>query len=133
VLGPTGIGGMYLGQSLADAQATGRVGPLIAEGACAQYELVIGGGDPNYVYISPTGGVQSFVSVNVRTPEGVGPGSAMAQVKAAYPDLNEQDATAYGEALVSVPGNGQANYWLIFTAENTIARVILQRTAHPCY
>jgi hypothetical protein len=139
VLGPQGIGGAQLGQPLAAAQASGMLGPMILDGAgggCDQYQLLVSGADPNFVYVSPSGAeqtVQAFVSVNVQTPEGVGPGWTIAQVKAVYSDLDEQQARDFGSSLVSTPGTGQSNYRFIFTPDGTVARVILQTIDQPCY
>jgi hypothetical protein len=138
VLGPLGIGGLRLGQPLADAQSSGMLGAMIHDGAgsgCDQYQLLISGPDPNFVYVSPSGGdqtVKGIVSVNVQTPEGVGPGWTIAQVKAVYPDLDEQQAKDSGSSLVSTPGTGQANYRFTFTSNGTVTRVTLQTVDQPC-
>jgi hypothetical protein len=135
VLGPTGIGGLRLGQSLVDAMATEMLGGLVAVAAgCARYRLKVDGPvEGNYVLLSSDEKVQSFVSDSVRTPEGVGPGATVPQVRAAYPALDETDVDASGRATVPVPGVPRAIYGFSFDGEdNTVGQVVLEREEHSC-
>jgi hypothetical protein len=129
VLGPTGLKGLELGQSLEDAQATGLLGPKSSDsGGCGVYELtddrVTGS-----VYVSTT--VQAIMADPTETPEGVGSGWTIAQAKAAYPDLDEVAAEA-GHAVVPVPGNASATYNLYFS-DGEVTQVTLQLADQACF
>lgn len=129
VLGPTGLKSLGLGQTLADAQATGMLGPKTSDtGACAVYEL-IDDRVTGSVYVSTT--VQAVFADPTQTAQGVGPGWTIAQAKAVYPDLDEADAST-GDALVPVPGNPAATYHLHF-ADGQVSQVSLQLTNQGCF
>jgi hypothetical protein len=113
VLGPSGYRELTLGQTLEEAQASGRLGPLVDDsGDCAVYEMktdvMTSGGR---VYVTDT--VSAIAPRPAKTPEGVGAGWTAEQVLEVYPDLDER-AAASGRALVSVPGNAGASYRLDF-------------------
>lgn len=111
VLGPTGLRTLQLGQSLSDARATGMVGPLInviGPGGCATYDMTYDGSLAGQLIISDT--VQAISAAPVRTPEGVGRGSTVEQVKAVYPDF--EPPSGLGTSTVHVPGNAGAIYRL---------------------
>lgn len=123
VIGPTGYRELALGQTLEEAQASGRLGPLIDDsGDCAVYEIQTDVmTSSGRVYVTDT--VSAIAPRPAKTPEGVGPGWTVEQVLKVYPDLDEQ-AAASGRALVSVPGNAGASYRLEF-ADGEVTSVAL--------
>lgn len=114
VIGPTGYRELELGQTLEEAQASGRLGPLVEDdGGCAVYEIqtdVMTASGRVYV----AGTVQAIAPLPAKTPEGVGKGWTVEQVMEVYPDLDEAAATAGGRVLIPVPGNASASYQLEF-------------------
>jgi hypothetical protein len=130
VLGPTSLESLALGQSLADAQATGMLGPKTSDssGGCGVYEL-IDDRVTGSVYVSTT--VQAVFADPTQTPQRVGPGWTIEQVKSVYPDLDEAAANT-GNALVPVPGNPAATYNLHF-AGGEVTQVSMQLTNQTCF
>jgi hypothetical protein len=131
VLGPTGFRALELGQTLEDAQATGLLGAIVEDGGaegCSVYELA--SRPSGQVYVSGT--VQAIVADPVQTPEGVGKGWTIAQVKTVYPEVDEEFAAEDGRFLVSVPGNSAAHYRLDF-AGGLVTGVSLQAADRTCY
>ena len=100
VIEPAGLGPVDIGMSIAEANAAlGQtlVGdePLDAAESCQTWHLGAGVDAPVY-YMAQQGRI-TRVSVNeaasaIRTPEGVGPGSTDAAVRAAYPNASAQPA-----------------------------------------
>ncbi|MFC4121941.1 hypothetical protein [Nonomuraea zeae] len=111
-LGPYGYGDVRLGMSLKQARATGKIVPRwgARTGSCSAWALK---SRPTRkgtagLYISRKRGVAViFAPKGVKTPEGIGVGSTMKQVKRAYPRLR---FSAGGIPNVSVPGNRKAYY-----------------------
>jgi len=129
VVGPTGYKALELGQTLEDAQATGLVGDSgTSQGSCTRYELLSDDRASGYVLISDT--VQVIAADPVQTPEGVGPGWTVAQVKEVYSGLDE-DAATDGHAVVPVEGNSAASFELQF-AGGEVTRVTLQLDSSAC-
>jgi hypothetical protein len=131
VVGPVGLRSLELGQTLEQAQATGLMGHTTdGNGGCTVYEMISDDRIAGYVYMSDT--VQAIAAYPVQTPQGVGQGWTVEQVKAEYPDLDEQAATETGHALVPVPGNAAAVFRLNF-ADGVVTGVTLQFADQPCY
>jgi hypothetical protein len=131
VVGPTGLHDLKLGQTMEEARATGMVGDQQASGvACLAYDVLLDGSVVGTVYVSSI--VQSITG-ELRTPEGIGPGSTLNQAKAVYPDLDvhyypaEQDP-----GLASVPGNDNARYRLMFGDNGVVITVFLESADQPC-
>jgi hypothetical protein len=116
MLGPTGYGALKLGQNVKKAVETGLIGKKKSGdfGKCSGYDLKkfpTGKGDAN-VYISPKRGVVAiFVDKGVKTPEGIGIGSTLKQVKEAYPRLKGR---FHGLYTAPVPGDKKAHYYINF-------------------
>jgi len=111
-IGPDGYKGLHLGQTAAEAEATG----LLVDrqpGECTRYYL-----NPSEGTQNPGGGVWIdqrvglvFVSGTERThtPEGITMGSTLDQVREAYPQLRPVPPTDY-VYTADVPGHPGANY-----------------------
>lgn len=128
-LGPAGLKGLVLGQTLDEAQATGMLGQKTGNsGPCGVYELV-DDQTTGSVYISTT--VQAIFADPTQTPEGVGAGWTIAQAKAVYPALDDAVAAA-GQAVVPVPGNSAAAYGLQF-ADGKVTQVSLRLSKQLCF
>lgn len=103
VLGPTGYGKLRLGMTFDEAKATGMLaGADNAPVECTTYRLTEGAANIGSVTISPTGGLVVFTAAGARTPEKVGTGSTVADLRNAYPDLtagagNYSAATGSGD------------------------------------
>jgi hypothetical protein len=117
VIGPTGLRSVKLGQTLADAQATGMLGTVTehTSGGCDVYELTSDDRITGFVHVSDT--VQSIVGDPAQTPQGVGPGWTIAQVEDVYPDFDTLAAHQTGQAVVAVPGNSAAVFRITVSGE----------------
>ncbi|HEY3502590.1 MAG TPA: hypothetical protein VGN37_07385 [Actinocatenispora sp.] len=123
VLGPTGLGALHFGMTGEQAMATG----LLANPAprrpddnrCTQYPLVGGTVRDAFALVSPDRGVVMIEAPRaVRTPEHVGAGSTLAQVRAAYPGLS---TAANSSMAAPVPGNAAAQYRFSFDKGTALA------------
>ncbi|GAA2378818.1 hypothetical protein GCM10010404_38880 [Nonomuraea africana] len=111
-LGPYGYGKVKLGMSFKQAKATGKVALKWGDkdSGCSGWDLKAypTGKDSVGLYISKRRGVAViFAAKGMKTPEGVGIGSTMKQVKAAYPKVRTPRGL---NPHVSVPGNPKAHY-----------------------
>ena len=124
VLGPFGLGGLRLGMTAEQAQASGLVRTdehTTAPGAaCAEaFRLTDARYPQGGVALSTGTGVAAIAAYgSVETPEGIRIGSTQADVQGAYPDW-----TATG-SLAAVPGNTAATY-RITVAGSTVDAVAL--------
>jgi hypothetical protein len=80
------------------------------------------------MYVTDT--VQVIAAYPVETPEGVGRGWTIAQVKDVYPDLDEEAAES-GVAVVPVEGNAAASFRLHF-ADGVVNSVTLGLGGQSC-
>lgn len=111
-IGPEGYKGLHLGQTSAEAEATGL---LVDEqpGECTRYYLNPSEGQQNIgggVWIDRNAGLV-FVSGTERThtPEGITMGSTLEQVRQAYPNLRPVPPSGY-VYTTEVAGHPNANY-----------------------
>lgn len=124
VFGPAGYQGLRLGQSEAQGVATGELGaPDGSSGTgCTTYQLRDWPGFPERidgaVIISDTQGVVGIWAYpGVRTPQGIGLGSTVAEAKKAFPGYADNYDYVADEA--PVPGNPAAFYQISRFAGDT--------------
>jgi hypothetical protein len=120
ILGPQGFGQIKLGMTKSQALATGElvVNDPSSDEHCTGYDLKAFPTPPEEVsvYISPNNGVVAiFATKAMHTPEGIALGSTLAKVKAAYPEVAQEDPNPEDpEYLPTVPGNPKAQYRISF-------------------
>ncbi|XVQ84992.1 hypothetical protein ACQP2K_40275 [Microbispora siamensis] len=110
--GPYGYGGVRLGMTLKQAEATRTIVKKLDEGQCSGWDLKAHptGRDGVGLYISKDLGVALIEAPKgVKTPEGIKVGSTMKQVKKAYPRLD----TTGNYPVAVVPGNPKALYYFL--------------------
>lgn len=110
--GPYGYGGVRLGMTLKQAEATRKVVKKLDEGQCSGWDLKAHptGRDGVGLYISKHLGVALIEAPKgVKTPEGIKVGSTLKQVKKAYPRLD----TTGNYPVAAVPGNPKALYYFL--------------------
>jgi hypothetical protein len=131
VVGPTGLRSLTLGQTLEEAQASGLVGNKTdTNSSCAVYDLISDDRIAGVVYFTTT--LQAIFANPVQTPEGVGAGWTVEQVKTVYPELDEETVAATNYGQVSVPGNPSADYRLRF-ADGKVIQVYLELAGQTCF
>ncbi|MEV7808410.1 hypothetical protein AB0O28_36220 [Microbispora sp. NPDC088329] len=111
-LGPYGYGGVRLGMTLKQAEATRKIVKKLDEGQCSGWDLKAHptGRDSVGLHISKKVGVALIQAPKgVKTPEGIQVGSTMKQVKKAYPRLD----TTGNYPVAVVPGNPKALYYFL--------------------
>lgn len=94
VLGPTALGKLRIGMTVSEARATGLiVGYRDGGTACGSSTLRGAPTGAGMVVHSPRRGVVAISAYgSTRTPEGIGIGSALDEVKRAYADLSPSEA-----------------------------------------
>jgi len=129
VIGPTGIRGLRLGQTLEEAQATGLLSPTAEESrGCQVYEMVSDDRLTGRVYVN--GGTVQIIDANpVQTPQGVGPGWTLAQVHEVYGDFTDTGP----DSLIAVPGNPYAHFHLRFVDGKVVSIGLLLTYDQPCF
>lgn len=132
-LGPYGYGAVKLGMSATKAKATRQVVLKMSagSGSCSGWDLKAHptGKDSVGLYISKKVGVAViFARKGVRTPQGIGLGSTLKQVKKAYPKVKNSPS---GFPYVSVPGNPKA-YYAFIPAKGKVRELAFGLTTQDC-
>ncbi|MFD2466426.1 hypothetical protein [Amycolatopsis silviterrae] len=139
-LGPHGFGKITLGMSVAEATATGqiRVNDLAGLSGCT-IATETGKTPDGAVSISASRGVVKIASyTGVRTPEGIGLGASLDDLRKAYPDVKAETEADMGNGQIQmddhyrapVPGNPQAAYRFFVDHDNRVDAMLLV-TAKP--
>lgn len=134
-LGPLGLGPLKLGMTKAQAEATGVVNPFVNEpnsDQCLWRTTVKHPSDRGAtVFLSKTLGVATIdASGGVKTPEGIGLGSSLTDVKRAYAGFAL--SADLGRGYQRVPGNSNAVY-RIAVDNATVTQLTLQYNNQDCY
>jgi hypothetical protein len=128
-LGPSGFMALELGMSVESAMATGMVSDEPYSVGCQGRSLLIDGQASGTAYFGDKGLQIIAPTVAVHTVDGVSVGWTTDQFVARYPD--EQGAAENGEAFLSVAGNSDAIYRVIF-ANDRVSRIQLQMVDMIC-
>ncbi|WP_157248722.1 hypothetical protein [Nonomuraea typhae] len=133
-LGPYGYGAVKLGMSAKQAKATGKVVHKSGLGtdACSIWDLKSHptGKDSAGFFLSKRLGVAViFAGKGMKTPEGIGLGATMKQIKKAYPKVNTRTE---GNPSVKVPGNSKAYYMFGVNRQGRLEELALALTNQDC-
>ncbi|MFB9906487.1 hypothetical protein [Allokutzneria oryzae] len=137
VLGPRGQGRLRLGMSEAEAVATGLIkinSKAESNRGCRGYNYVnevIRHGYYSVLFSEKYGLVRLEARDGAKTPEGIGVGSPVGEVSRRYTDTRSRHG-AVGERITDVPGNPDANYWLI-VRNDVLTEVRLELKEQDCY
>jgi hypothetical protein len=142
VVGPFGVGKLKLGQSKAQAGASGLITKWVEVPSdwCPFQAKFTGGpvveGMYNKISWSKKYGV-SLISIYTgqKTPEGIGLGSSRSQVEQAYPSFAFQDSSDpdSGAGVVPAPGNSAAQYRIYISPAGVVDSLTLQQKSTDCY
>lgn len=128
--GPYGYGGLKLGMTAKQAQATGKIVRKMP-GYCSgwDYKAHPNPKDEIGLYISKKRGVAViFAPDGARTPKGIGVGSTLSQIKKAYPSVKKQPSGYYA----TVPGNSKAYYYFGVNQRNKLEEFGLGLNTQDC-
>ncbi|GGN69518.1 hypothetical protein GCM10010112_35120 [Actinoplanes lobatus] len=110
VFGPTGVGKLKIGMSVADAVAIGELKSSdVPEEGCGYSAVKVAKPKVAKVNYSTDRGIVAIPAWGrIATPEGIRIGSTLAQVKAAYPDFEWRNVEDLPEEAFEADGNGDA-------------------------
>jgi hypothetical protein len=142
VLGPFGYGALRLGMTKAEAKATGLTAGISADtkGGCGSKSdgnlkgFNVGEDSVSgQLFFSTTTGklIAIYAAGDVKNLDGLGIGSTVKELKAAYPDWSTEDGDE-GIGAVSVKGNPQAHF-RISVSDGVILELSLDSEDQDCY
>lgn len=119
-LGPNGYGRLNLDMSLDDAKNTGMIGDLDSTSSgCSYYKLAQGADAVKRVAFDSNDQLASFHAAGARTPEKVGVGSTLSDVKKAYPGGKTVSGSAGRAAYEATTSSGNAYRFNLDSADPT--------------
>lgn len=130
-LTPLGFGKLGLGMAYRQAMATGMlVAPadeVRKRGSCGRYQFAVRGGGIKSVVLSadPAVGIVRIHAGTARTPSGVGVGTPVRKLRAAYPRITRDSAT------YSVSTGSRSRY-VFHVANGVVTEFQLVSTNAPC-
>jgi len=135
-LGPTGIGELTLGMTVAQAKDTGLLGQEANgdTGDCAAYLLADsvdqGNGSLTALWFSSDAGLGAITTISetLTTPQEVSKGMSEAEAREVYPELGTTGAVI----STDVPGN-EAALFSFTTIDGTIASLTLGQRSNECF
>ncbi|MFD9950357.1 hypothetical protein ACFWYW_48170 [Nonomuraea sp. NPDC059023] len=132
-LGPYGVGKLKLGMTAKRAKATGTVVLKWRDkhSSCSGWDLKAHPTGKNSVglYISKKRGVAViFAGKGMRTPEGIGIGATMRQIRRAYPKVRTPRGL---NPYVRVPGNPKA-YYTFFVGKKKLEQLSIAVVWQDC-
>ena len=132
-LGPEGFRGVELGMTLDEALAAGAdVRTVDATAICRAVNIRREASDTGLdAALSEARGVAGiFAKPGIKTPEGIGYGSTLAEVEAAYPGT---DTTGEYTVLSPVPGYDDRRYATMYDEKDRVVDLILELDNQDCY
>ncbi|MEU4620992.1 hypothetical protein AB0G04_13565 [Actinoplanes sp. NPDC023801] len=110
-----GLGKLKLGMTEKQALATGLVANRSGDDRCSTFELVPANWDGVAVVYSEVHGVVAIPGYgSISTPEGIRIGSTLAEVRAAYPDLDERLLDVNGKVFAKRTDGDGSHYEFVF-------------------
>ena len=133
VLGPVGYDRLTVGMTYAEAMATGEIAELPTRTNGVRIEL---GDHPDAALcMSQKGGLMAiFLGAGMHTPEGIGLGSPVADLVAAYPDLKPMsDGPVGGPGVFRAAATGKLWYEIDVNQKRQVSAVILRQDHQTCF
>lgn len=139
VLGPNGLGKLKLGMTHDEAAASGALTQFAPDpgSGCVLLHLAGRPVDPSRGdgYFSHALGIAAiFAPPGVKTPEGIGVGSTIAQVEHAYPTIRyDVGSRQDGGPRVQVPGNPAAFYEFPVGTDDRVDQISIALYQQDCF